>query len=339
MQTKLPISFHHERSSRRQGRSRLGILGLGLAVFALFLQFALVAVPPVTQAQTLTKRPVGTDPEASTNLKLAPGDLINLQVFDTPELSARLRVSQGGLIDLPVAGPLAVAGMSPTQADQAVEKRLRDAQIMQDPRVTILVVEYSSEGVNVLGEVNKPGKYVLLGMENVYDALSAAGGTTDKLGATIVITHESDPTHPITILVDSPDFATMEQLTKVEPGDVVMATRAKSIFVFGDVAKPGEYPILFGERLNVLDAVALAQGINRTASATKASIVRQTEERVETIKVNLDKIAKNKEPDPVLQPGDILVVPRSGAKSFVESTVPGATGAVAGAVAAALVYR
>jgi polysaccharide export outer membrane protein len=325
-------------------RMRLSICSSDISILLLLL--ALAVVPHACEAQTPTITSVQDDSAENDRanpgydaLTLSPGDMVELQVFDTPELSTKLRVGESGFIDVPVAGPLFVAGLNPMQASSAVRELLRERQIMRDARVTILVTEYTSQGVSILGEVNKPGKYVLLGQHNLYDALSVAGGTTDKLGDTIVVTHKRDPSLPTRIFVNSKNFSAMEQTTRIQPGDVVFASRAQSIFVIGDVGHPGEFMVPFGRRLNVLNAVALANGLNHTAASSKASIIRQTDDQVLTVRVNLKKLLKNEEDDPVLQPGDILVIPRSGAKSFAEIVLPATTGAVAGAVSAALVYH
>jgi polysaccharide biosynthesis/export protein len=107
----------------------------------------------------------------------------------------------------------------------------------------------------------------------------------------------------------------------------------------GDVGHPGEYFIQNGQKLSVLNAIALAQGTNPTAKTTKASIVRKTADGAETIPVNLNHIAKDNGENLILRPADVLVVPRSGVKSFVNVALPGISGAVAGSVAAALVLH
>jgi polysaccharide biosynthesis/export protein len=272
-------------------------------------------------------------------IRIEAGDLIDVQVFNTPELSAKLRVSQDGLIRLPGAGGVNVGGLTPLQAGATIEKNLRDSQIMFDPHVTVLVTEYSTQGISVLGEVRKPGTYLLLGQHSLYDALSAAGGVTQQLGSSIQITHQSDPTRPVTVPVSSPNYSELQRLTEVKPGDVIVVARAETIYVVGDVGHPGEFFIENGQKLSVLNAIALAQGVNPTARGAKASIVRKTAAGAETIPVNLNRIAKNNGENLTLRPADVLVVPRSGAKQFLNVVLPGVTGAVAGSVAAALVLR
>lgn len=286
---------------------------------------AVPAAVPVQNSQTL--------------IRIAAGDLIDVQVFNTPELSAKLRVSQEGLISLPDTGDISVGGLTPLEAGAKIEKSLRDSQVMLDPHVTVLVTEYSTQGISVLGEVRKPGTYLLLGRHSLYDALSAAGGVTPQLGSNIQITHQSDPTRPEIVPVNSPNYSDLQRLTEVKAGDVVVVSRAETIYVVGDVGHPGEYLILNGQKLSVLNAIALAQGVNPTARASKASIVRKTATGAETIPVNLNRIAKINGENLILRPADVLVVPRSGAKSFLNVVLPGVTGAVAGSVAAALVLR
>jgi polysaccharide export outer membrane protein len=262
-------------------------------------------------------------PTSQSPIRIEAGDLIDVQVFNTPELSAKLRVSQDGLITLPGASSVDVGGLTPLQAGATIEKSLRESQIMLDPHVTVLVTEYSTQGISVLGEVKKPGTYLLLGQHSLYDALSAAGGVTQQLGSSIQITHQSDPTRPITVPVSSPNYSELQRLTEVKAGDVVVVSRAETIYVVGDVGHPGEYYIQNGQKLSVLNAIALAQGVNPT----------------ETIPVNLNRIAKNNGENLTLRAADVLVVPRSGAKQFLNVVLPGVTGAVAGSVAAALVVR
>ena len=94
-----------------------------------------------------------------------------------------------------------------------------------------------------------------------------------------------------------------------------------------------------GMPLNVLQILALSQGLNKTAAESKASIVRGTPTGVQTIPVNLSMIQKGTAPDITLQPHDILVVPRSGFKSFLDIVIPSATTAVLSGVVAALVVN
>ena len=317
---------------------RACVLSLGCAV-------VLSGVPTSGQAPT---NPQGADSSTrlslsqpgeagETSATISPGDMVDVEVFNTPELSAKqLRVNQDGTLAMPVVGSIPVAGLTPTQANATIESRLRDEHIMYSPSVSLLVTSYSTQGVDVLGEVRNPGIYKFLGTHSLYDAIAAAGGATTSQGSTITITHHDDPTHPLFIHVDSPNYSELQKLTEVHPGDVVDVSRADSIYVLGDVGHPGQYPISYGEPLTALNALALAQGPNKAAKLSKASIVRKMPTGIQTLPVDLQQVEKNKVADPVLQAGDVLVVPHNGTKAFLEIAVPGATAALIGAVAYSL---
>lgn len=272
-------------------------------------------------------------------LLISPGDLLDVRVFNTPELSGKYRVSPAGMIVLPQGGEVRAAGLPPQQLAHAIEARLRDAEIMLDPHLTIFVDEYSSSGVVVTGEVMKPGIYTIPGEHSLYAALSAAGGPSLNEGSTITITHANDPEHKQVIPVTSPNFSEIQRTTIVTPGDTVFVARADVVYIVGDVGHPGAYNMPDGMQLNVLEILALSQGLNKTAALSKASIVRRTPTGAETIPLNLSNVSKGTAPDIFLQPMDILVVPRSGFKSFLEVAIPSATTAVLSAVTAALIVN
>lgn len=279
--------------------------------------------------------PAKTGASASGSLVLGAGDLIDLEVFDTPELSVpKIRIGQDGTIALPAAGNVKISGLTPLEAGAAVEKRLRDAQIMLNPSVTILVTDYSTQGIDVLGEVKLPGIYSFIGTHSLYDALSAAGGATTSQGSTITITHHDDPSNPVIVRVSGPNYSEAQRSTLVQPGDVVEVSRADAIYVVGDVAHSGQYLLAYGKPITALNALALAQGPNHTAKLGKASIVRKTASGgAQLIPIDLHLIEKNAAPDPVLEADDVLVIPRSGLRAFLDIAIPNATSSVIGAIA------
>ena len=293
------------------------------------------------QAPESGRRLLTTPSISSAEAPIGPGDVLDVQVFDTPELSAtKLRVGESGEVDEPVLGPVKVAGLTPAEAGNLIAAKMHDSQIMLDPHVTVVVTEYATEGVRGLGEVRNPGTYLLLGSHSLYAAISAAGGVTHDQGSTITVTHANDPVHPQVVSVSDFGYSESERTTAVKPGDVVVVSRADVIYVIGDVAHPGEYPLQSGRHLTVLNAVALAQGLNPTAASSKASIIRPTTDgKAVTIKLDINRIEQNKELNAVLQPSDVLVIPRSGMREFLTYALPNATGAVTGSVAAALVVR
>ncbi|MFT4113474.1 polysaccharide biosynthesis/export family protein [Silvibacterium sp.] len=309
------------------------------AAFAL-LGLAFLSASAIAQSDAQSASASQAAPAAAServplqNIPITSGDLLDVEVFNTPELSGKLRVDQQGAVVLPIGGTVKVDGMLPSQAAATIQERLVTSKIMLSPLVTVDIVDYSTDGVTVLGEVKAPGVYTLLGPRSLYDALAAAGGVTASEGSSITVTHAYDSTHPITVNVTTQDYSPEIKATVVLPGDTVVVNRAPLIYVVGDFVHSGAFYIQGGTKLTVLNVVSLAQGFNKTAAMGKAAIVRPLPDgTAQTIRFNLNKVLKNQIPAPVMQAGDVLVLPRSGWKDFGLTALPGATNAVVDAVA------
>ena len=308
-------------------------------LLAVTLPAAALAQSPQTIGTVGTSNP-GIGFNESTSNVLEPGDLVTVNVFNTPELSGSLRVDPAGKLLLPVGGQLPVTGLTAAEAAKAIENLLRANQIMIDPHVSVLVTQFATQGVTILGEVRNPGIYPVRGASTLYDALSMAGGPTITEGADIKIAHRGDTDHVTTVQVDSANYSPEQQTTPIAPGDTVVVSRAPSVWVVGDVITPGQYPLPYGKPLSVLNIMALTHGINPTAATKRASIVRTAKDgAVETIPVDIDKIMRNQAPNVVLEASDVLVVPRSGLKAFMQFALPSLTNAAVSGGITAAIYR
>jgi polysaccharide biosynthesis/export protein len=272
------------------------------------------------------------------NIPISPGDLLDVEVFNTPQLSARLRVDQRGRVAPPLGGDVEVQGLNVAAAASAIQAALLSSNIMLHPSVVVSIVEYATEGVTVLGEVRMPGIFTLLGPHSLYDALASAGGANPSEGATIAITHINDSSHPVIVNVTTPNYSAEQKAMVIQPGDTVVVSRADLVYVVGDVGRSGAFYIQNGQPLTVLNLVSLAQGPNRTAAVSHVALIRNTLNGVPiTVPFNLNKVMKNKAQNIVLRAGDVLVVPRSGWKTFGTTALPALTNAAVNAVSIALV--
>ena len=229
---------------------------------------------------------------------------------------------------LPMLGNITLAGLSTTQAENIVAKGLRERGFFNDPQVSVFVKEYATAGISVLGEVQKPGIYPLMGPRTVLDAISAAGGTTPKAGKSVTITHRDENKTPETILLSRDNGQTMTS-TAVRPGDTVVVSKAGMVYVIGAVKEPTGI-ILDNPHLTVLQAIAMAHGTNPTASLKSTKLIRKASTSPQEVPIPLDTILSAKSPDLELQSDDIVFVPNSTAKTVatrsLEAIVQTATG-------------
>ena len=117
-----------------------------------------------------------------TTYRIRVGDTLEIKVYQEDELNAAVRVNQEGVISLPLVGSIAVQGLTPEAAQQAVIKRY-DTEYVINPQVMLTVKEFAPRRFSVGGEVVKPGVYEIPAREKVtlLQAIALAGGYT-KLG-------------------------------------------------------------------------------------------------------------------------------------------------------------
>ena len=262
-------------------------------------------------------------------LLLDVGDVLDIRVFDTPELSGKFQVDSHGNISLPVGGAIAVKGLAPEQVQTAIEDRFRQRQILRDPHVEVFVLEYATQRVTVMGEVKMPGVYPLSGKRGVLDLISIAGGPTPAASKTALLTRKD--ASPQTITVDLSSASEDLPQPQAEPGDRIVVTRAGIVYVVGDVGRPGGYLMENKNSLTVLRALALAQGLNKTAKLD-AKLIRNTPVGRTETDVPLKKIFANQASDPTLQDEDILYIPVSAAKQWTEKGLTSALQMAVGVV-------
>lgn len=284
------------------------------------------APPAIPSVKLGAPRNAASPPE----LLIGAGDLIEVTLYGVPDFKTDVRISSDGQASLPMLGPISLGGLSVEQASQRIEQQLKQKNLFNDPHVTVFEKEYATQGISVLGEVQKPGIYPMLGSRNLYDALSIAGGTTPKAGSYVLITHRTDPQHSIRVPLSTGAPQSMHDNVNVQPGDTILVSKAGIVYVVGDVHQPGGFVMENGKNITVIQAIALAQGIGPNAALGRARLVRNTPDGPKDIPIELKKILAAKALDPQLQPDDIVFVPDSAGKSAfkrgLEAAVQAATG-------------
>jgi len=108
---------------------------------------------------------------------VGPDDLFEVRVFGEPEMSSEYRVSSDGSIDFPFCGRIVVSGLRPGQIQELITDKLKAGYLI-DPQVSVLVREWNSRKISILGQVKKPGPVDYFPRMTVVDAIAAAGGFT-----------------------------------------------------------------------------------------------------------------------------------------------------------------
>jgi polysaccharide biosynthesis/export protein len=268
-------------------------------------------------------------PQTSPMTQISEGDLLDIVIFDTPELSGRFRVNLKSDILLPLAGALHVAGMNLAEITDAVSQRYKDAKILVDPEVTVFVAEFTRRTITITGEVRSPGVYPIVAPRTLTDTLAMAGGLNDAASRTVSIVHATDPKHIIhvTLNVGAQTLESIEEgRMEILPGDAIFVARSGVIYLVGELSRPGGFQVEHNNRLTLLEAVALAGGLTRTAKGSQTRLIRRSPTGREEMTVNLDKVLYGGGPDMLLTDGDILFVPTSMRKLYTQQAVSAVIG-------------
>lgn len=145
----------------------------------------------------------------SEDYRLGPEDKVKVTVFGEQDLSGEFLVDSSGVMAPPFVGQINVKGLTLREFEAAYASKLRDAQILRDPRVSAEVTSFRP--IYVLGEVKKPGQYAFVSGMTVQKAVALAEGYTYRASETSVEITRSG--HKFTIDV-TPQ-------TKVLPGDEI----------------------------------------------------------------------------------------------------------------------
>jgi polysaccharide export outer membrane protein len=277
-------------------RCRARGVGVALAMLVLGGLTAGAQAPPPSQAA----------PSARADYVIGPRDLIVVNVVGEPTASATVRVEANGSITLPLIGRLQAGGKTLLQLADDVRKALADG-FFNDPKVSATVQEYGSQKIFVLGEVRTPGAYPLSGETTLLAALAMAGSTLPSAGDTVVI-NRPRPAQPGAAESGSDEFLRVNlrnlqsglassQNLRLQDGDTIFVPKVESVFVTGQVRNAGAFP--YQEGLTVLQAIALAGGVNDRGSTSRIVIVR-------TVKgANVEIKAKTTDS---VKPGDTVLV-------------------------------
>ncbi len=287
------------------------------------------SVPSEAKLSTQSQAPSGKAREAASGYVLGPGDQITIRVVNFEEINDKpIAIDLSGCIHLPMLGKIPVSGLTVEQAGTEISRRLET--YVNHPDVSVSVAEFRSQPVSVIGAVKNPGVQQVQGQKTLVEMLSLAGGLdSTTAGSTLNITRRlewgpiplptaaNDPTNQFSVAQVSVksllDAKNPEENILVKPYDVISIPKGETVYVIGEVIKPGSFILNNSEQVTVLQALSMASGADRMAQPQHARILRRVpgaSSRTE-IAVDLSKILDGKSPDVRMQAEDILFVPNS----------------------------
>lgn len=242
------------------------------------------------------------------NYLLGSGDVLKISVYNNPDLTLETRVSERGMITFPLIGEVQVEGITASTAEKKIAKLLETGNFVKQPQVNLMVTQFQSKMVSVLGSVLKPGRYPLERATNIADLLALVGGATvDGSDLVTIIGKTGKKEYDLHNIVGKGENA---QNVPLEGGEIVYV-HARDVSVIGEVNRPGKYAVTGGVR-TLGDFLSVAGGINPGGSDTVAVTTFRNgkQNRFEVDIENLFRTGNNTA-NIELTSGDTVYVPRA----------------------------
>ena len=206
---------------------------------------------------------------------IGPGDTVRITAYRYPDLTTEARLSEEGKLNVPLVGEMSLKGLTPEQAAGRIEGRLKSGKYINDPQITVTVLQARSRVVSVLGFVRNPGRYVLDGATaKVSDVIAMAGGVEANGSQKVIIQpNGAQKGKPVTVDLSSVIEGDTSKNVEVHGGDSVFVPRAPVVYVYGEVMKGGAYRLEPG--MTVMQAISLAGGITPRGSQNRVQLRRR----------------------------------------------------------------
>ncbi len=247
-------------------------------------------------------------PAASPDYVIGAHDVLGIAVLEQRDIGGNYAVEADGTFTFPWLGRVQAAGLTIRALEDELRAKLQDGYF-RNPQVSVTIQQYRSRRVDVVGEVNAPGPYVMMGSMSLLEVLAQAGSVTPAASGEVLVVRARDgeqaglPGEDPDAEVISVDVFALQRgaagaNVTLNDGDTVFVPRAATVYVFGEVKTPGAYPVRKGT--TVLQALSLAGGSTEAGALNRTRVVRMVDGEQQEIDVEMDT--------PV-QAGDTIIVP------------------------------
>ncbi len=256
---------------------------------------------------------------------VTPQEQVRLTTEPTPHLC---RVDDGGKITLPAAGKIEAAGKTLNRIEREIADVYHPRYVVHPPSVVVTVEEYETVKVSVTGAVQTPGVYELRSDEmSLVSALMKAGGIVQSRpgregGASSVrIYHgnDTDPETPLVLPVEGLNVPFADIALKGGESIEVERLNPHVISVLGHVNRSGTFPYPPGARYTIPQAIAMAQGRDKTADPQFIMVYRQNPSngRIVSAVFNIgEERGFEKAAGIFLKPGDVVLAAQTPRTEF-----------------------
>jgi polysaccharide export outer membrane protein len=253
--------------------------------------------------------------------RFAPGDVLEVTVTPQRDFGRTVTIQPDGKISYPVVGQMQAAGLTVDQFVAALRTGL--GRELVEPEITVSLKEISRQAaprVSLLGAVRNPGVFEITDGSTLAEVLAKAGGPTLLADLRQVVVTRPDRSVVTVDLAAVGKAGTLEPNVALRPGDLIVVPEgaAPTVLVLGEVGRPGSVPLQGETRL--LDALSQAGGPTTKADLRRVTLARPGTAGERTLDLQpllAGKETANPEVNPVLRPGDTIVLGETAEQVYV----------------------
>lgn len=213
------------------------------------------------------------------NYVLGPGDEIELKIWGAVDLTARLEIDREGRITIPKVGPVSVAGVTATELDEFLKKRV--SKVFTNFELSASVGKLRSIQIFVLGQARNPGAYWVSSLSTLISAIFESGGPSSSGSMRridLIRAGKKIASIDLYQFIQSGDTSTDYRLL---PGDVVLVNPAgPRVAIQGAIDSPG-----------IFELVANGENLGKVLAYSGASIALVAPQKVLIERVETDRPA------------------------------------------------
>ncbi len=258
---------------------------------------------------------------ATKNYIIGPEDILEITVWGHEDLTRKVTISADGYFTFPLIGRIKAQGATIRTLERRIAQLL-DKDYIVNPQVTINVTAFRSKKVFILGEVVKPGAYYLTKSDTLLEVISEAGGVTQDAGREIIIVRPADESigQPATLDSDSEQIRVdlqalisgdVNENVIVHNNDTIYVPKSSVYSVFGEVRKPGSYPL--EKETSILEAISVAGGPSQDADTQKLELLRKDGDTQKKIILDIKELRdfQGDNEDYMIRDRDVIYVPNA----------------------------
>lgn len=248
---------------------------------------------------------------------LGEGDEVHISIFGSSQTEIHQRIASDGSIQPAGATKIFLKGMPLDKARAAIRSKMSQHYSFRPDQISVTITTARTLSVSIYGEVGVQGGFTISALNNVFNALAAAGGPTAAGSVRNIQLSRAGKSYSLDLYkyMTNPTVGLPYDL---QNNDVIFVPLAqKVVTIEGAVKRPMRYEMIDGENLN--DLIELAGGLAYNAYPEFVQIERQENGELSYQEYKLSEVISGGK-KVTLRPGDVVRIKSSARplENFVE---------------------